>query len=172
MATLERRIVVPTPNQSPYVLFSISDISNSYNNIHISPEYGERDIPHVFKLISGSISLATSAAVANRTIMAYLAKYEKGSNGDAQIRIGPWVTGNIAASQTGRLSLQPGGTLTGASLSDNTDVEGTVEWNPDGSIISGSDLVSITINSMQAGDLYSVCLLFEYLNHKLGITEK
>lgn len=160
---------VPTRSQNPFIIVSTPGLDpNEYNQVQLRPDrYLRNIVPQLYRLTSAKIYLLNSAVVADRVLYAGISKYGDDTN-NTPIDF-KYITGNIAASQQGKLTLIDVGsvvdcTLNGANIDAMVQIREVYVW--------GRDLVYFGVSNPQAGDTISVTFEFEYLNYKLGVTER
>jgi len=132
------------------------------NTISVRADWLDADlqIPNIFQLLDLRVALTTSAVVANRNI--------KINYAPAVNQIGMKLQGaNVAASTTDYMSLSPG----------KIESTGASSWNSYAVFRQPIKIVGwsypvfhVSIENPQAGDVFSVYSVWEYLNFQMGIT--
>lgn len=155
---------VPTQRQSRYVKFAEFGILPNVYTPRIKAGKFEGIDCH-YKIKTFQVYLTCDANVANRTIDIQIAQRTPNALSGA---ISRHITGNITASQTGRIIYNSIGTLVGVTLT-GLNVNGSIEIGD--LFLIGEDEIQITIANAQAADSLNITGLFEYRNYIDNILE-
>lgn len=165
MAAYKIPFPVPTPQQDQRVKIVQGQLFAASYYASFSPGYTINGVPNVFQILHCSGRVTCDANVANRTLTLQINSIKRGESGVNILNV---ITGNITASQTGRITLTGLGSLTGVS-EQGANVLGLVQM--DDLYISGDDTLSFIVGNPQGND-YTICgVTAKYLNNIENITQ-